>query len=518
MKKSTVFISILLLTVGILFRFVNVEQKPYWGDEVDSLSWISGRADFKDLAFRGQEMSVREVLSYQSPYPGTNLIDTYQIIYYEHAPIFYLLARLWMGFQSSDLMTARSLAGVISLLVFPCIYWLCVELFQSSVVGWMAMTLVAVSPFHLLYAQEARQYTLWISLILLTSLTLLRAMRFQTIWSWILYIVTLTLMLYTHLLSVIVILTYSIYIFLQEGFRLSKTLVAYLISSVISFLLFTPWLLVVAANVNFHKDQSPSWTKEPTSVVVLIKTWMLNFSRLFWDFNQTFESTNLFFYLLNLSLIIYAIYHLKGHSQQRTWLFLGLMIIIPFILLATPDIILGGRRSTPIRYFIPACLAIEIVAAYLISSKIILAKSKQDWRQKFWQITTFTIIAVGILSCGLITHENTWWSKQREYYHSEVAAVVNQAKKPLVIANWFDIRTLAHSFSPHVTLQEIRLLKDVKSVGKDFSNVFLYQNQGNLERLLETQTDLQIKEKYIWYRQTSPVNSTRTILWELVRK
>lgn len=518
MKKFTLFIFIFLLTIGILFRFVNIEQKPYWGDEADSLSWISGISDFQKIAFQGQEMSVKEVLSYQSPYPGTNLINTYQSIYYEHAPLFYLLARLWMGFHHSDLMTARSLAAVISLLVFPCIYWLCWELFQSSMVGWTAMIIVAISPFHLLYAQEARQYTLWITFILLTSVTLLRAMRLKSMLSWIPYIISLTFMLYTHLLSVIIIFIYSIYVLLQEGLRFSKTLVGYLISSLISFLLFIPWLLVISKHLNLTQDQSPSWSKEPTPLIVLIKTWLLNYSRIFWDFNQSFEYTNLLFYLLILGLIIYAVYFVKCHTQKRSWLFISVMIIIPFVLLATPDIILGGRRSTPIRYFIPAFLAIEIAISYLIYTKVIATKSIRGWQLKFWQIITFSIFSIGILSCGLIVQEDTWWSKQREYYHTDVATIVNQAKKPLVVAAWFDMRTLAHSFAPHVTLQEIRLLQDISSVGQGFSNVFFYQDQKGVEQLLKTQPNLKIKEKYVWFRQTSPVSSTKTTLWKLEKE
>lgn len=42
------------------------------------------------------------------------------------------------------------------------------------------MALIAVSPFHVLYAQEAREYSLWTVTILLSSAALLRAMRVKT--------------------------------------------------------------------------------------------------------------------------------------------------------------------------------------------------------------------------------------------------------------------------------------------------------------------------------------------------
>jgi len=71
----------------------------------------------------------------------------------------------WFG---SSVTVTRGLAALISLFVFPCIYWLCLKLFKS---GWMAMALVAVLPIHVVYAQEAREYSLWPAAILLSSVS-----------------------------------------------------------------------------------------------------------------------------------------------------------------------------------------------------------------------------------------------------------------------------------------------------------------------------------------------------------
>ncbi|MEG3987264.1 hypothetical protein QUA13_08880 [Microcoleus sp. S28C3] len=45
---------------------------------------------------------------------------------------------------------------------------------------WIAVGLLAVSPLHVLYAQEARPYCLWPALILISCASLLRAMRLET--------------------------------------------------------------------------------------------------------------------------------------------------------------------------------------------------------------------------------------------------------------------------------------------------------------------------------------------------
>jgi len=64
----------------------------------------------------------------------------------------------------------RSLSAIISLLVFPGVYWLLPGIWVVN--GWIAIALIAVSPFHILYAQEAREYSLWTVTIALSSAAL----------------------------------------------------------------------------------------------------------------------------------------------------------------------------------------------------------------------------------------------------------------------------------------------------------------------------------------------------------
>ena len=119
----------------------------------------------------------------------------------------------WFG-QSAVAM--RLLSVLTSLLVFPAIYWLCKELFDLPLVAWIAMALVAVSPVHIIHAQNARPRTLWILMILLSSGALLKAARLNRKRDWILYGIALTLSLYTFLFSVLVAIAHGVYIF-SEG-------------------------------------------------------------------------------------------------------------------------------------------------------------------------------------------------------------------------------------------------------------------------------------------------------------
>ncbi|MEQ9551209.1 MAG: glycosyltransferase family 39 protein [Coleofasciculus sp. G3-WIS-01] len=520
-NKHWQLIVIVVLVLGIFFRFANLDKKPYWGDEADSLNWISGctSSELIQVALlQGAEMTVKEVENYQQPCPEKSLIDTIKAVAEvpAHPPLYYLMARLWMQLFNGT-TTARSLSALISLLAFPGIYWLCLELFESPLVGWITMMLVAISPFHILYAQEVRQYSLWTVMILLSSWTLLRAMRVSNKFNWGIYTLTLVLGLYTHLIFVMVAIAQGIYVVIHESVRFTKTVISYFLASFAGFILFLPWIFVLIADSKGVGSQSPGWSNNPTPITSLIQTWLVNNSHIFIDLNDSFNYQYIWIYVLVLILVLYSIYFLCRNTHKRAWLFVCILIAIPALFLVLPDLLLGGRRSTPLRYFIPSALGIQIAVGYLLATKINPAMNFKNWHHKLWQLATVAIISSGVFSGVFISQSDTWWTKGREYYHPEVAKIVNSTDQPLVIAAWFDMRTLSHSLAPYVVLQDIRLRQDINSVGNGFSDVFVYQSQSTLDYLFDKNHNYQIKKIYNWKRQTTPVNTTQTKLWQLTR-
>ena len=132
--------------------------------------------------------------------------------------------------------------------------------------GWVAIALFAVSPLQLYFAQEARQYCLWMVEILLSSAALLRSIKLGNLWNWIGYSLALTLGLYTHLFTILVAIAHGIYILIQQQFRLTKVLGIYLIATVVAFVLFYPWLIVILSHIQTAID----W--EHLSLAVSINT------------------------------------------------------------------------------------------------------------------------------------------------------------------------------------------------------------------------------------------------------
>ncbi|MEH1789390.1 MAG: glycosyltransferase family 39 protein [Nostoc sp.] len=295
------FLIIILLMVGIFFRFFNIDGKVYWHDETFTSLRISGYTanEVRQQIFNGRIITKASFAKFQSPNMEKGLIDTIMSLETEdpqHPPLYYIIARFWVGIFGNSVKTIRSLSAFISLLIFPSIYWLCRELFKASVwVSEVAIALIAISPIHLVYAQEAREYIVWIVTILLSSASLLRALRLESkdkvlrILTWGIYAVTLVLSLYTSLLSVFVATAHAIYVIATAKFRFNRTVKAYLLASLAGFLAFTPWMLVIIDNF-LQLDAATAWTKMQFPLEILIKSWLLQLNRIFLDLNFGFEN------------------------------------------------------------------------------------------------------------------------------------------------------------------------------------------------------------------------------------
>ncbi|MGA9382223.1 MAG: glycosyltransferase family 39 protein, partial [Phormidium sp.] len=233
--NKSCFLIIVLLVIGIFFRFVNLEKKIYWPDETFTSLRISGHTvqEAVEKLYDGRVISIADLHKYQTLNSDRNVSDTINGLAIEEpqqTPLYYILVRFWVQLFGESVALTRSFSAGISLLVFPAIYWLCRELFDCTLTAWVAIALIAISPFHVLYAQEARPYAFWTVTILISSAALLRAMRLKTQFSWSLYIVTLAISLYTFLLSGLVALSHGIYVLTREKFRLTKTVIAYLLA------------------------------------------------------------------------------------------------------------------------------------------------------------------------------------------------------------------------------------------------------------------------------------------------
>ena len=216
---------IVCLVAGIVFRFANLEGKVFQYDEAISMLRVAGYTEpeaVQQLA-NANLIYTADLQKYQKPDSAKGVEDTVKGLALEEAqltPLYFVLLRFWTESFGTSIAIIRMLSVAGSILTLPCMYWLCLELFESALAGWLGVAILAVSPFQLLYAQEARPNSLWAATILLSSAALFRAMRVQTKVSWLLYFVAATASLYTYLFSGFVAIAHVLYVLELSDFDL----------------------------------------------------------------------------------------------------------------------------------------------------------------------------------------------------------------------------------------------------------------------------------------------------------
>lgn len=487
------FITVLLL--GIFFRFYNLDQKVYWFDETITSLRSAGYTETELIqhTYDGNEIGSDTLKNYLQPSSNKGFPEVIRSLATEdsqHPPLYFLMLHLWMKLFGSSTSLVRSLSAIFSLLTLPLMYWLCIELFESHLTAKVATILIAISPFHILYAQEAREYSLWIATTLLSSITLLRAIRINTKFSWFIYAISMIASLYTFLFSGFVLISHIIYLITREKFRLSKVINS-LLAYIPATIAFMPWLIVVVINYNKIK-QTTSWSTQRLPILFpangndsLTGQWGLNLSRLFIDIdNKSGDFLTFILITTTIALVIYSLYFLYQKSSPKIWIFIFTIIVVLAGYLMIPDIVFRSQRSAMSRYLIPSYLGIEIAVAYIISKKII---SPKIWQKRLWSSVMLILVSVGIFSCILSSQSEGWWTKIQSYSIRPIARTINAVDSPLVISD-----TSVGNILPLVWIldSDVKLKLLVKNhlpvIPENFNDIFLYKPSKSMQEGLQS--------------------------------
>lgn len=433
-QKDRRFLLILLtvvLALGVFFRCYNLDRKIYWHDEVYTSIRTAGYngAEIIEATFNGDKISVDDLLKYQRLNNNKTWADSWQklVDHPEHPPLYYLLSRAWQQLFGSSITATRSLSVLFSFLLFPAVFWLCWELFERSTPGWWTMGLLAISPVQVLYAQEAREYSLLLLTTALSCTALVGAVKRNRLLWWLFYALSTTANLYVSLLGGYIAIAQVVYILLLQKFRPNKTTISCGVASVFSLVLFSPWLGNIYRQWNVLEAKT-SWADMTRPFVELLRMWELHLNSTFIDFYPSvsgYISVRIIGFVFIFVLLCYGF--LYRRTEPRSWLFLACVALVPTLMLVLPDVIDGGIKSVMTRYFLPSLLMVQIAVAYWLSF----------WqRQDFKRNLVIGLIAVcGVVSCGMSAHSYHWWNKVVGAHNVQIAAIINSYSQPVVIAN-----------------------------------------------------------------------------------
>jgi mannosyltransferase len=129
--RSTVLLLVLLTGAGAVLRFAGIGDKSLWIDEAFSV-WVSQQP-------------------LESLWRTTVDLDL-------HPPLYYASLHAWLALGHGE-VALRSLSALLSVLTLPVVF-LIGERLGGRALGLLSCGLLAVSPLHIAYAQQARMYAL----------------------------------------------------------------------------------------------------------------------------------------------------------------------------------------------------------------------------------------------------------------------------------------------------------------------------------------------------------------------
>lgn len=237
-----------LLALALILRLLAISSRPFWYDEAFSALFASsGPQAMLGGTLDGRAGSAAE----------------------EHPLLYYTLLWGWMRALGESPGVVRGLSVLAGLGVVTLAYLLGRSLFDDKF-GLLAGGIVALAPFQIHYAQEARMYALMAFWLLGATYALWRGMRTRR-WSWWLgFMLCAALAQYTHNLSAFFLLPLALTPLLARDWRSARAVV---FGGLGALLLYTPWLLRLPAQ--FAKIQGNFWLTHPAPARLM--TTLLSF-------------------------------------------------------------------------------------------------------------------------------------------------------------------------------------------------------------------------------------------------
>ena len=405
---------------------------------------------------------------------------------------------------------------------------------KSKIQNSLSVTaLLAISPFFISYAQEARPYSLWVLLLVVWHRELWRSLHSNHLTSWLRYGLALTLSLYTSLLTVLVIVGQGLAVLLVYRKRWRP----YLISTGMALVAFLPWCWVVITHWQTLQDNT-SWMQEPMPLWALLGVWFYGLSVLFFDVPvaagmPVVLAGQMLTSLVVMVVMLYAVYALMT-DQRSIGLFLFLGALAPPMTLLTLDLIRDGQSAATPRYLMPMHLAVLIAVAYVVSDRLFykpftaspasapgLRQSPSARAVRFWSLLTVALLSISLLSCLIgVTHTSDY-QKSRNLSNPTILNLINQAQAPLVITeagNVQDVISLSYGLNPDVRFSILPPQSNPEQWLPDLMSpqhpTFLFNPSNTMQKRIQ---DQQLGTLTPVYQPTKLISSELGLtLWQLI--
>lgn len=170
------------LILGLILRLINLDLKPASSIEIATIGYSLGHG-FSAIPLN-QIMSLETLLSPLRLDTTFAYGEVWERLIQEstHPPLYFWLTHWWIKLWVHDgdlvsLQVARSLSAILGTLAIPAVFGLGWLVFRSRLVAHLAAVLMAISPYGIYLAQEARHYTLTILWVIASVTCLVKAIQ-----------------------------------------------------------------------------------------------------------------------------------------------------------------------------------------------------------------------------------------------------------------------------------------------------------------------------------------------------
>ncbi|MBL7201766.1 MAG: glycosyltransferase family 39 protein [Anaerolineae bacterium] len=501
--------SLLAITaLGAFVRLYEIGGKGLWLDEAFSI-WMA-------------RQPVPEILSWLVR------ID-------QHPPLYYLLLHLWLRFGDSA-ATVRALSALLSTLTIP-VFYLTGRRLAGRSVGLLAALLLALSPFHVRFAQEARMYallTLSISIALLALVHLLTDPRsaavpcrsarrqsqarterapvsvraIETNLAWIAYALGTAGALYTHHTALLFPLSANLFVLGLAWFRARwpgkenglqpPSMRNWLLAQGAVLLLWSPWL--PSAVVQAMGVYEEFWIPAPTWRTVIGAVGNLTNAHM----PQRIERAPLIWALYGAALLL-GVFHLRARPTSLA--LLSTLFVLPFAgewLVSLRRPIFYDRTliwtSLPLYLLLAAGIRglrhrSTVLTASLMFATInglsireyVLYFEKEGWDD------AAAYVAEGAEEGDLVLFNATWVQIPFDYYYRDLGPPVEERGVPVDL---FDRGILEPKMSARDLPRLRALIRDRERVWLIYSHNWYTDPQGLVPAALEEAGDLLARRRF----------------------
>ncbi|WP_416673143.1 glycosyltransferase family 39 protein [Egbenema bharatensis] len=486
------------IVIGLGLRLANLTDKPLWTDEFSTIVFSLGNS-FTTVPL-GEALTSEQLLQplQASSSAGARSVVRHLLTESNHPPLYFLLMHGWLKLfvnQGGERLVwgARLFSVLWGTVSIPAIYGLGVFAFRSRLVGQISAALMAVSPFGIYLAQEARHYTLpilWIIASLACLIAAARAIRDRLLlpnWLCLTWVIVNVLGIATHYLMILALVAEAIVLVImglvqswkEQGhwYPLGhwRQIIGIVLGTIMGGAVWLPYL-----------DTDSQLT-----------AWIVQSQRSGWDWFSPIGQVLAGWITMLYLLPIQPPENFPDQSGLR-WLVLGSGVaLIGLTLWTIPKVYRGlvlqlKHRDSRLAVFVLGCYVISSIALFLGITYLLARDLTSAFRYNFIYFPAVILLTGAGLSSiwmGAMADRPkapaSWFSF---FYRSSARTVILIGLMGFlgaltVVSNWGYQKT----HRPDVVAQEIR----TRSAGQEVLVAIAHQTHGQTGRLMGIAWDLQ---------------------------